>query len=390
MNKVKSRKIKFLDTTLRDGEQAPGNAMTPDQKLSLALKLEESGVDYIETGFPASSKFDFEATQIISKSLTKAKFATFSRAIVNDIKIAIEAGGTSERHTMLIAATGSDLHLKNKRNITRSQAIAEVVESVKYARENSDCRVAVGIEDASRGDYEYIGDMTKAIVAAGVHQIILCDTTGYSTPVEYGRLIAFTKEYAGENVSICTHCHNDLGLAVANTLAGLDAGADEVQVTLGGIGERAGNASFEEIAAIIEFKGDDHKISSNIDLSVLYQTYNALRKIIKLDEPRTKSVFGQYAFSTAAGIHQQGMLLDPNTYEFVKPDKFNRQREFFVARHSGRSIIRYLLDELNIESDDDLVKFLYDSVIEGSPESSCLSMTEVQVAIEKILPAEVA
>ncbi|MGF1793354.1 hypothetical protein L4D21_22435 [Photobacterium profundum] len=382
------KKISILDTTLRDGEQAPNNAMNPEKKLKMALRLEECGVDHIETGFPASSKFDYEATKLIRKEMSTSGIATFSRTLISDIQLSLESGGCEQNHTIQMVATGSDLHLKNKRNISREEAINEVIQSVHFAKNNSDCRIAVGIEDASRGDFQFMGELTEAAVMAGAHQIILADTTGYATPLEFKKLIQFIKLKAGEGVSISTHCHNDLGLAHANTLAGIEGGADEVQVTLGGIGERAGNASLEMIASTLYFKPDYYRASTNIKLEKLYKVYQELCSKIDQNIPRNQPIFGTYAFSTAAGIHQQGVLANPDTYEFVKPDVFNREREFFVSRHSGKSIIKYILQNKGVPECSRLLESLYVNCISSREESSCLSMTELENEIEKQLKYE--
>ncbi|TCP66537.1 LeuA family protein [Baia soyae] len=367
------KRITFLDTTLRDGEQAPGNAMTPDQKLELALMLEEAGVDTIETGFPASSHADFLATQMISAKLQTASFATFSRAQVKDVQIAIEAGGVSDRHLVMLVATGSDLHLKNKRNITREQGLAEIREAVTYAKQQGLTNIAVGIEDASRAEYDYMEAMTRVSIEAGANQIILADTTGYATPSSFGSLIQFIRSIVGPDIKVSTHCHNDLGLGVANALEGILAGADEIQATLGGIGERAGNTSLEQVAAILYYKGDDYGLTTSIRLDKLYTTYLMLQECIELEESRMQPLFGKYVFSTAAGIHQQGMLNDPDTYEYVKPVTLGRERQLLVTRHSGRTIIRHLLKEQGVLFTDDEINHLYEKFINKS--SFCDDLT---------------
>lgn len=376
------KKISFLDTTLRDGEQAPDNAMNPEQKLKIAKKLVDAGVDHIETGFPASSQFDYEATKLIVRELNGTGIATFSRTLISDVKVALEAAGRSRNHTIQMVATGSDLHLKNKRNISREQAVDEVVKTVRFAKKESDCRISVGIEDASRADYNFMKMLTEAAVDAGAQQIILADTTGYATPREFKNLIAFIKNAAGENISISTHCHNDLGLAVANTLAGIEGGADEVQVTLGGIGERAGNASLEIVASVLHLKPTLYNVRSSIQLDRINEAYQVLCSTINLNVPRNQPIFGKYAFSTAAGIHQQGILADPDTYEFVKPDIFGRSREFFVSRHSGKSIIKYILNNKRVEFDSFLLNDLYDNLINSRFENSCLNMKQLEREIE--------
>ncbi|UOF90072.1 hypothetical protein LSG31_19740 [Fodinisporobacter ferrooxydans] len=366
---MSKRLISFLDTTLRDGEQAPGNAMTPEQKLKLALMLEDAGVDTIETGFPASSHVDFLATQMISSRLKKASFATFSRTQVKDVKIALDAGGHSDRHLVMLVATGSDLHLKNKRHITREEGLAEITEAVTYAKEQGLTNIAVGIEDASRAQYDYIEAITRISIQAGANQIILADTTGYATPTSFGNLIRYVREIVGPNIKVSTHCHNDLGLGVANALEGIKAGADEIQATIGGIGERAGNTSLEQVAAFLYYKGDEYELGTTIQLDKLYKIYLTLRDLIKLEECRMQPLFGKYVFSTAAGIHQQGILNDPDTYEYVKPMDIGRERQLLVTRHSGRTIIRHLLQELGVSPSDKEINHLYEKFINHS--SSC-------------------
>ncbi len=383
-----ARHISFLDTTLRDGEQAPGNAMTPAQKLTLALMLEDAGVDCIETGFPASSPADFLATQMICAKLTKASFATFSRALAKDVAIAIEAGGTGERHLVMLVATGSDLHLKNKRNISREQGLAEVTEAVAYARARGVRNIAVGIEDASRGSFDYMESLARCAVRAGANQIILADTTGYATPRSFFELISNVRRWVGPDIKISTHCHNDLGFGVANAVAGIEAGADEVQATLGGIGERAGNTSLEQIVAFLNYKQDEYGVRTGIALDKLYAAYTTLRATIGLEEPRTQPIFGKYAFSTAAGIHQQGILNDPDTYEYVKPGDVGRERQLLVARHSGRAVLRHVLQDMALALSENEVDQLYQKLIAGKDDSAYEDMAALSRRIRAEYRAE--
>ncbi|MFI6067039.1 LeuA family protein [Micromonospora sp. NPDC051227] len=352
------RRVRFFDTTLRDGEQAPGNAMTPDQKLHMALRLEALGVDCVEAGFPASSPSDFEATRHISRNLSRARFATFSRTSRQDVDVAVEAGGVNN-HEVQMVATGSDIHLRHKRGIGRQQAIAEVTDTVAHASALGIHHISVGIEDASRGEDDLLHALTESALEAGADCIILADTTGCMTPDEYGELVAKVRRWAPPPVRVSTHCHDDFGLSLANALAGLLAGADEVQVTLGGIGERAGNTPLEELAALLAYKGETLCLRTTIELTSMYETYTVLRKMINLEEPRNKPIFGRYAFGTAAGIHQQGMLSNPATYEFVEPARFGRQRSLLVGRHSGRAILRHLLQEIGVEVDEEQLNALY-------------------------------
>lgn len=353
-----ARRISVFDTTLRDGEQAPANGMSPAEKLDLALRIEALGVDYIETGFPASSPNEYEATKLISKHLTTARFVTFCRAVRKDVEVAVEAGGAAG-HEVQVMATGSDMHLKYKREITRKEAIDEVVDTVAFARSLGVDSVSVPIEDASRGEHDLLRAITESAVEAGASCFVIGDTSGCMTPDQYGDLIAAFREWAPSPVRISTHCHDDFGLSLANAVAGLQAGADEAQVTLGGIGERAGNTPLEELAALLAYKRDHLGLYTDLKTEPMYEAYNALRKVIRLEEPRNKAIFGAYAFGTAAGVHQQGVLRNPATYEYVEPAKFGRERSILIGRHSGRTVLRYLLDRIGVEVDEERLSELY-------------------------------
>ncbi|MFB6788140.1 LeuA family protein [Streptomyces olivaceus] len=385
------RRVSFFDTTLRDGEQAPANALGPDEKLELALGIESLGVDRIETGFPASSPSDFEATRLIAQHLTKARFTTFCRAVATDIETAVKAGGTA-RHQVQIASTGSDIHLKHKRRITRARAVAEVVDSIAVARELGVEDVSVGIEDASRGEDDLLRELTERSVEAGASCLVVADTSGALTPEEYAGLIARFRAWAPAPVRIATHCHEDFGLSTANALAGLIAGADEVQATLGGIGERAGNTALEEIAALLAYKQDATGLYSDIRLDAMYEVYTALRRHIRLEEPRNKAIFGTYAFGTAAGLHQQGILRNPATYEYVEPARFGRERSVLVGRHSGRSVLRHLVGELGATVSDDELDKLYRIHIEERSDGDCedIGVVKARLAADLAPAAAVA
>lgn len=351
------KKIKLLDTTLRDGEQAPGNAMTIDQKIAIALKLEEAGVDYIETGFPFSSPLDALATRKIFGLLTRSSVATFCRPVADDIRCAVDCAGTSNRHLLMLVVTASDLHLERKRGITRQQCLEELQRAIDVANGLGVENLAVGLEDASRASLDYLEELARASVSLGAKEIIFADTTGYATPQSTWHLIKYMRGVVGSDIRLSIHCHDDLGLAVANSMSALLAGADVVQATLGGIGERAGNTSLEQIVAIIDCKGRDYGLRTAAKLDCLYEAFNILRSAIGLEEPRTRPLFGRYAFTTAAGIHQQGMFNDPDTYEYVKPSLVGRKRELLVSRHSGRSIVRHAVSELGRKVDEKKINY---------------------------------
>ncbi|MFE5079697.1 LeuA family protein [Streptomyces mirabilis] len=383
MQHQSSKRVRVFDTTLRDGEQAPANGMTPDQKLEMALRIEALGADCVEAGFPASSPSDFEATRKISRALTKCRFATFSRTRREDIDLAVEAGGT-ENHEVQMVATGSDIHLKYKRGISRAEAVSEVSTAVTHAAALGITHISVGIEDASRSDDQLLKDLTETAVSSGATCIILADTTGCMVPQEYGELISKIRSWVPDTIRVSTHCHDDFGLSLANALAGLEAGADEVQVTLGGIGERAGNTPLEELAAVLSYKSNFYGMHTDIRLDSMYEAYTALRKMITLAEPRNKPIFGTYAFGTVAGIHQQGILSNPATYEYVEPAVFGRERSLLIGRHSGRSILRHLLEDLGARLTETEIDDLYRRHIAERRGSDCedLRVLRQQLALE--------
>ncbi|GAA1276904.1 hypothetical protein GCM10009677_33480 [Sphaerisporangium rubeum] len=380
---MKKRRVFVHDTSLRDGEQAPGNSMDPRQKLALALALEAVGVDAIETGFPASSPAEAEATRLISRHLTTARFVTFCRAVRRDVDIAVAAGGT-RNHQVQVLATASELHIERKRGITPEEAIAEVADTVRHAVSLGVESVSLGLEDASRGSDELLRALVRAAVAEGATCVGAADTTGCMTPDEYRALTEKMRVWAPPPVQLFTHCHEDFGLSLANTVAGLQGGADGVQTTIGGIGERAGNTAMEELVALLHYKGDRYGLYTDVDPGGMYAIYTQLRQVIGMAQPRNKAIFGEFAFGTAAGMHQQGMLRDPSTYEFVEPALFGRERSMLIARHSGRAVLRHILSRIGVEVSDDKLEELYRRHITERPGADCEDIT----VLERRLAAE--
>ncbi|MFC0530986.1 LeuA family protein [Phytohabitans kaempferiae] len=378
------RRISVFDTTLRDGEQAPGNAMRPDQKLALALAIEALGVNVIETGFPSSSPSDFEATRLISQALTTAEFATLNRAVRDDIRLAAEAGGV-ENHHMQIMATGSDIHLEHKRGISRADGVKEIVDSFRYARSLGFTKITLGIEDASRGSAELLRPLIDASLEEGATTVALADTTGWMVPSEFGDLVARVRDWVPSSVNVSTHCHDDLGLSLANALAGIEAGADEVQATLAGIGERAGNTPLEELAAVFVYKGQELGITCDLKTEGLYEAFRLLCGSIGLVPPRNKAIFGDNAFATQAGIHQAGMLRHPITYEQIEPHVFGRERAILVGRHSGRNVVRYVCEQVGVQAEEGLLTDVYERYVANRTNGECVSMAELgQIILEMV------
>ena len=369
------RKVSFFDTTLRDGEQAPRNGMTAEAKVDLALRLEAIGVDVIEVGFPASSANDFRAARSAARKLSRATVATFARSTESDILRSVEAVGVA-RHQVQLLVSSSDLHLTHKRGISRAECLREMVGAVRFTASLGVTDISVGLEDSSRSTPDLLRALVDSAIEAGARTVVLADTSGCLIPDEAGALVAMVKSWMPAGAKLSLHCHDDMGMALANSIAGLVAGADEVQTTLGGVGERSGNTALEEVAAVLSYKGRQLGLSSEINTKLLYDSYRALESSMRLDGGRNKAIVGQNSFATSAGIHQDGLLQKPETYEFLVPEDFGRQRQVLVGRHSGRAILRYLLDELNVAGDERLVGVLYDELIGGRVDNDVVTLEE--------------
>ncbi|MFC0039491.1 LeuA family protein [Actinomadura rayongensis] len=366
-----NRRISLFDTTLRDGEQAPGNAMLPEQKLRLALTLEALGVDVVEAGFPASSPDDFTATRLLTTHLSTSKVTSFARASVEDVDTAIEAGGCDANHQVQILATASELHLAYKRGIDRAASVREIRRAAEHAAERGVQDISIAFEDSSRGSDELLQEYAETAGDVGASTVVVCDTSGSQTPAEFGALVARVRGWLPEHVRISTHCHNDMGMAVANALAGIRAGADQVQVTLAGIGERAGNTALEELVAVLAMKGDLFGVDTNVRSELLFDAYHVLQETIGLVIGRNKPLFGQNAFATQAGIHQSAILRNPETYEYLDPERFGRRRSLLVGRHSGRAVLHHLIGEMGLPSDPELVDRLYQDLVVSRGNGEC-------------------
>lgn len=367
------RRIRIFDTTLRDGEQAPGNGMDPCQKLDLALAIESVGVDVIEAGFPSSSPKEQDSIQLVANSLTSAYISTLNRTLPDDIRLAIDLAGT-DRHHLQILASGSDIHLEYKRGISRAGAQTEVVDAIAFAKSLGAQHVTLAIEDASRGPDSLLRPLITEGIAAGADTLTIADTTGCMTPSEYGALISRVRSWVPSHIVLSTHCHEDMGLSLANALAGISAGADEVQATLAGIGERAGNTALEELIAVLSYRGEVLGCTTTAKSELLYAAFEILSDIVDLPAPRNKAIFGVNAFATQAGIHQAGMLRAPITYEYVEPHRFGRERAILVGRHSGRAAIRHVLLRMGASTDDDVVDRVYADHIAVRSSADCIDL----------------
>jgi 2-isopropylmalate synthase len=335
--------------------------MNTDEKLRLAHKLEQLGVDIIEAGFPVASTGDFEAVKLVANEIRETRIAALARCMKHDIEIAWEAiqGAARPRiHTFLAT---SDIHLSFKLKMTRSDALRQAHDSVAFAR--SLCEdVEFSPEDATRSDVDYLCDVLQAVVDAGATTLNIPDTVGYTTPMEYGNLIRTIRERVKgmEQVTISSHCHNDLGLAVANSLAAVSAGARQVECTINGIGERAGNASLEEVVMALYVRNDLYPVQCGVQRHELYGASQTLSEIIGSQVQPNKAIVGRNAFAHEAGIHQHGVLSNPLCYEIMTPESVGMPGERLVlGKHSGRHALAFKCKELGFDLSGEEIGYLY-------------------------------
>jgi len=343
-----SNQIVFFDTTLRDGEQSPGCTMHNEEKLRMAHQLADLGVDVIEAGFAIASQGDSDSIRQIAREVHGTRIASLARCKREDIEAAaraIEPAKKSRIHTFLAS---SDLHLEAKLKITRTEALDQAAESVRLARTFTD-NVEFSAEDATRTDPDFLVKIVSVAVQAGATTINIPDTVGYTTPDEYAATfrMLIEKVPGAENVIFSTHCHDDLGMAVANTLAGIQAGARQVECTINGIGERAGNAALEEIAAALMVRRDKLPYTNNIKMEKLYPTSKTLAEFISFGCSPNKAIVGANAFAHESGIHQHGVLANPLTYEIMTPASVGvPTNNMVLGKHSGRRMLEQRLGEL--------------------------------------------
>jgi 2-isopropylmalate synthase len=340
--------ITIFDTTLRDGEQAPGCSMTLDEKVRMARQLESLGVAVIEAGFPISSDGDFAAVRAVSRECSKATVAALCRVSAVDITRAAHALEPAARPRLHTFVATSDLHLQFKLQKTRDQVLEMTCRAVRLAKSYVD-DVEFSAEDATRSDVDYLCAVLEAAISEGATTINIPDTVGYTTPAEYARLIRTVRERVvrDRNVTISVHCHNDLGLAVANTLAALEEGARQVECTINGIGERAGNAALEEIVMACAVRSDRLPYTTGIRSEELYPTSQLLSQIIGFTVQPNKAIVGRNAFAHEAGIHQHGVLSNPLTYEIMTPASVGVPESHLVlGKHSGRHALARRYEQL--------------------------------------------
>jgi len=344
--------VRIFDTTLRDGEQSPGFSMNTEEKIRMARQLAALNVDVIEAGFPIASRGDLEAVRTVAKEVRNVPIAALARAKKEDVSAAIEALEPAAAPRLHVFLATSDLHLQVKLSMTREQALEAIAAMIRYGRQHVG-EVEFSAEDAGRTDIDFLCQVCQVAVDAGATILNLPDTVGYAVPEEYGAMFRKVREHLGdpEGLTLSAHCHDDLGMAVANSLAAVRAGVRQIECTINGIGERAGNASLEEVVVALAVRKESFGVSTGIRLEQLFPTSRMLTEITGALVAPNKAVVGANAFAHEAGIHQDGIIKNPLTYEIISPQTVGvPSRSLVLGKHSGRNALRMALKEMGYEA----------------------------------------
>jgi 2-isopropylmalate synthase len=371
--------VRIFDTTLRDGEQSPGFSMNTDEKIRMARQLAKLGVDTIEAGFPISSRGDLEAVQAVAREVRDVPIAALARAKKLDVDAAVEALKPAASSRLHIFLATSDLHLQVKLHMTREQALEAIGSMIRYGRQHV-AEVEFSAEDAGRTDLAYLCEACKVAVDAGATILNLPDTVGYAVPEEYGEMFRRVREFLGdrERITLSAHCHDDLGLAVANSLAAVRAGVRQIECTVNGIGERAGNAALEEIAVALAVRKDSFGVTTNIRLDQLFPASRLLTEVTGAVVAPNKAVVGANAFAHEAGIHQDGIIKNPLTYEIISPETVGvPSRSLVMGKHSGRNALRTNLRDLGFDPTDAELAEIYRRVTALADESKSVRPRDI-------------
>jgi 2-isopropylmalate synthase len=379
--------VQIFDTTLRDGEQSPGFSMNTEEKIRMARQLAALGVDIIEAGFPIASRGDLEAVQAVAKEVRDVPIAALARARRDDILAAAEALKPAKSPRMHVFLATSDLHLQAKLHLTREQALEAIGSMIKLARNYVE-EVEFSAEDAGRTEIEFLCKACEVAVENGASVLNLPDTVGYAVPEEYGAMFLKVREHLGdpEHITLSAHCHDDLGLAVANSLAAVRAGVRQIECTVNGIGERAGNAALEEIAVALAVRKDSFGVATKLNLKELYKSSRLLSEITGAVIAPNKAVVGANAFAHEAGIHQDGIIKNPLTYEIISPEAVGvPSRSLVLGKHSGRNALRQSLKELGYEASDSELAECYRRVTSLADESKQVRARDLMAIAHEVI-----
>jgi 2-isopropylmalate synthase len=384
-----TERITIFDTTLRDGEQSPGCSMTIEEKVRFARQLEVLGVDVIEAGFPIASEGDFEAVRAVANATCGPVVGALARANEADVLRAAEALEHAARPRIHTFIATSDIHLLHKLHRTREEVLEATAAAVRLARHYVD-DVEFSAEDATRSDPEFLCEVVRVAVGEGATTINIPDTVGYTTPSEYAALIRRIRANVHSGATISVHCHNDLGLAVANSLAALEAGARQVECTINGIGERAGNAALEEIVMACNVRGDRLPYTTGIRTREIYPTSQLLSQLIRCPVQPNKAIVGRNAFAHEAGIHQHGVLSNPLCYEIMAPDTVGAPAsEIVLGKHSGRHALAARCRELGITISGNELNAVYSRFIDLADRKKRVYDQDVLGIVDAVLSCQI-
>ncbi|MBN1446221.1 MAG: 2-isopropylmalate synthase [Candidatus Omnitrophica bacterium] len=376
-------KVIIFDTTLRDGEQSPGASLTSEEKIKIAEQLERLGVDVIEAGFPIASADDAKAVRNIGERIKSSVVCALARCRDEDIEIALRSLETAAKPRLHIFLATSEIHRKYKLNKAKDEILKIAVEKSAMAKKHIN-DVEFSPEDASRTEPDFLLEISKAVIAQGVKTINIPDTVGYAEPEEYGTLIKFLRKNLPDNVVISVHCHNDLGLAVANSLIAVTCGARQVECTINGIGERAGSAALEEIVMNMSVRKDFYNLTTNIVTKELYRTSRMVSSMTGVPVQPNKAVIGTNAFRHESGIHQDGILKNPATYEIMSPDMIGvPESELVLGKHSGRHALKARLENLGFQMGDEKIEQIFEKFKKLADKKKEITDTDLIVLAEE-------
>jgi 2-isopropylmalate synthase len=379
-----SNRVYIFDTTLRDGEQSPGCSMNMEEKLSMAAKLVDLGVDILEAGFPIASEGDFEAVDAVSREFPWVQVAALARSCTLDVERAAHALKNARRPRIHTFIATSDIHLQYKLKKSRQQVLDDAVAAVELARRHVD-DVEFSAEDATRTDWDYLEQVCKAVVAAGARTVNLPDTVGFSVPDEYGALIRRMSTALGDTAVVSVHCHDDLGLAVANSIVAVQNGARQIECTINGIGERAGNCALEEVVMAMKTRHDRLPYHTGIQTEHLYPASQLLSSLISFGPQPNKAIVGANAFAHEAGIHQDGYLKNRNTYEIIDPKTVGvPETKLVLGKHSGRHALKDRCHDLGFNLTKEELDVVYQRFTAAADRKKGLMNEEIAAIVVEV------
>ena len=383
---MSGNRLTIFDTTLRDGEQAPGFSLRIDEKLKLARQLRTLGVDIIEAGFPIASDADAEAVRMVATHVRGPVIAALARCHAPDIERAAWSLAPAPRRRIHVFIATSDLHLERKLRISREDCLRAAMSAVRLARNHTD-DVQFSAEDATRSDPDFLCQVIEAVIQSGAKTINLPDTVGYSTPDEVSGFFrsVIGRVPSSDQVTFSAHCHDDLGLAVANTLAALGAGARQVECTINGIGERAGNAALEEIVMAIRVRGDRLPYATHVNTREIFASSQLLTALTGERVQSNKAIVGRNAFAHEAGIHQDGMLKDRRTYEIMRPEEVGVTATLVLGKHSGRHAVQHRCEQIGHTLDRQALDAVYRAVIALADREKAVSDADLTAIVGRVI-----